>query len=157
VCQLFSGKSQDMATSTKPATSQGFYLALVEFLLQAKHQVIAISGEFGLTSMQALTLLMTDNKRPKSMNSFCKMYDCDASNITGIIDGLEQKGLVSRREHPSDRRVKIVYLEEDGATLQQTIIKRLAEDSGFLFKGLDDSEAHQLITIMTKLARSQPA
>ena len=94
--------------------TEPFYFALVAFLLQAKQQVIAVAGEFGLTGIQALTLLMIDRIESPSMSSFCKLYDCDASNITGIIDGLENKGLVSRQPHSSDRRIKIIRLEEEG-------------------------------------------
>lgn len=128
-----------------------FYLSLTEFLLHAKQQVIAISGEFGLTSMQALTLLVTSNDS-KPMNSFCKMYDCDASNITGIIDGLEEKKLVSRQPHPKDRRIKIIRLEKAGLQMQKAITKRLAQQSGLLFSGLTSTEVQQLAKLITKIA-----
>src|SRR4051812_36982491 len=96
-----------------------FYYSLVSFLLQAKQQVIATAGEFGLTGVQALTLLTIKQEQKRSMSDFCRLYDCDASNITGIIDGLEQKDLVSRQPHPADRRVKIIRLEPTGAQLQK--------------------------------------
>src|SRR5437879_4269142 len=110
-----------------PKLSESFYFSLVSFLLQAKQQVVAISSEFGLTSIQALTLLMIDSIESPNMSSFCKLYDCDASNITGIIDGLENKRLVSRQPHPSDRRIKIIRLEAEGKKLQNQIVKRLAQ------------------------------
>lgn len=135
----------------KPKLSEEFYFSLVSFLLQSKQQVIAISGEFGLTSIQALTLLMLDNAHAPSMSSFCKLYDCDASNITGIVDGLESKGLVSRQPHPSDRRIKIIYLEADGKDMQMRLIKALAETSGHLFSGLDSNEVQQFARLIQKL------
>ena len=128
-----------------------FYLALVSFLLQAKQQVIAISSEFGLTSIQALTLLMLDDIKAPSMSGFCKLYDCDASNITGIVDGLENKGLVSRQPHPSDRRIKIIHLETEGKKLQSQIVKRLAETSDHLFHGLNETELKQFASLVQKL------
>jgi DNA-binding MarR family transcriptional regulator len=137
--------------------SESFYFALVSFLLQSKQQVIAISGEFGLTSIQALTLLMLDEIKPPSMSAFCKLYDCDASNITGIVDGLENKGLVSRQPHPSDRRIKIIRLEKDGKELQAQIIQRLAETSDHLFSGLDAHELKQFASLVQKLTASKYA
>jgi DNA-binding MarR family transcriptional regulator len=130
-----------------------FYLSLTEFLLHAKQQVVSISAEFGLTSMQALTLLVTGDSA-KPMNSFCKMYDCDASNITGIIDGLEEKKLVSRQPHPKDRRVKVIRLETAGKHLQKQIVKRLSQQSGVLFNGLSTAEAQELAGLITKIAAS---
>ena len=132
--------------------SHHFYLALLEFLMTAKQHVMAIGGEFGITSIQAVTLLLLDASEPRPMKNFCQLYHCDASNITGIIDGLEKKGLVSRQNDPNDRRVKVVQLEAAGKKLQQTIIERLDADSGFLFDPLTDDETQQFTHIVEKLA-----
>ena len=132
--------------------SNEFYYALVSFLLQAKQQVVAVSGEFGLTSIQALTLLNISKRNAHSMSELCRLYDCDASNITGIIDGLEQKGLVSRRPHPTDRRVKLIHLEDAGYELQQQLISRIAATSEHLFAGLSATEEQQLGKLIQKLA-----
>lgn len=131
--------------------SSQFYLSLLEFMMGAKHHMAAISAEFGLTGLQAITLLLTDQNAPRTMKSFCTLYNCDASNITGIMDGLEQKGLVLRQNHATDRRIKIVCLEPAGKELQRAIIHRLAEVNSFLFDTLSEAEARQFITIVKKL------
>jgi DNA-binding MarR family transcriptional regulator len=140
-----------MKTSNLPAD---FYLSLTEFLLHAKQQIVAISAEFGLTSMQALTLLLISDDQPRPMNSLGKLYDCDASNVTGIIDGLEQKGLVSRLVHPSDRRIKIIKLEPAGKKLRLIIASKLSSDSNQLFRGLDDEEIGQFAQLIHKTTYS---
>jgi len=129
-----------------------FYLALTEFLLQSKQSVIAASGLHGLTAMQAMTLLMTNNEHPRSMSTFCTMYNCDASNITGIIDGLESKGLVTRKDHPKDRRIKIIYLEPAGKKMQEALTKSIATSSADLLSPLTGNELKQFITSIHKLA-----
>jgi DNA-binding MarR family transcriptional regulator len=139
----------------KHRTSSTFYLSLIEFLMTAKQHVMAIGNEFGLTSIQAVTLLLIDENRPRPMKNFCTLYHCDASNITGIVDGLEKKGLVSRRNDPEDRRVKIICLEPAGKKLQQTIIERLDAINGFLFDPLDEVEKHQFIHIVEKIAATK--
>jgi DNA-binding MarR family transcriptional regulator len=135
----------------KSQLSNDFYYALVSFLLQAKQQVIATASEFGLTSVQALTLLTIKRGSQHSMSDFCKLYECDASNITGIIDGLEQKGLVSRQAHPKDRRVKIIHLEPAGHDLQKQLITRIAESSPHLFAGLTEPEIQHLAKLIQKI------
>jgi DNA-binding MarR family transcriptional regulator len=135
----------------RPALSNDFYYALVSFLLQAKQQVIAAASEFGLTSVQAVTLLTVKQHDQRSMSEFCKLYECDASNITGIVDGLEQKGLVSRRAHPKDRRVKIIHLEKEGHAVQKKLIARIAESSPHLFHGLSETEVKQLARLIQKI------
>ena len=135
-------------------TQQDLCISLLLFLLHAKQNVIALGAEFDLTSMQAMTLLMTDNSTPRSMNSFCKLYDCDASNVTGIIDGLEQKGLVSRQNHPDDRRIKVVRLEAAGVTLRKKLIEKLNHSCNGMLEGLSDDEATQFVHMVHKLARN---
>jgi DNA-binding MarR family transcriptional regulator len=132
--------------------SQHFYLALLEFLMSAKQHLMSIGNELGLSSIQAVTLLLLDEHQPRPMKSFCALFHCDASNITGIMDGLEKKGLVSRQNDLHDRRIKVIQLESAGKQLQQVILTKLDADRGFLFDPLTDAEQQQLITIIEKLA-----
>ncbi len=132
-----------------------FYLSLLDFLMTAKQHLVAIGSEFGLTSIQAITLMLIDEARPHPMKNFCTLFHCDASNVTGIVDGLEQKGLVSRQNSPADRRVKTIQLERAGKQLQEQIIERLANDNDFLLAPLTDSETKQFVNIVEKLAATK--
>jgi DNA-binding MarR family transcriptional regulator len=134
-----------------------FYLTLLEFLMTAKQHVVAIGAEFDLTSIQAITLLLLDASTPRPMKNFCMLYHCDASNVTGIIDGLETKGLVSRRSDAHDRRIKVIQLEPAGQKMQQHILERLAADSDYLFGPLESAEIQQFVHIVGKLAAANSA
>lgn len=46
----------------------------------------------------------------------------DRSNITGLLDRMEQSGWVKRADHPSDRRVYVVTLTETGRALWQKVL-----------------------------------
>lgn len=135
---------------------QSFYLSLLGFVMSTKQQIITIASEFGLTGIQAITLLMIDEDRPRPMKSFCTMFHCDASNVTGIIDGLEKKGLVSRENDPNDRRIKVIRLEPAGKGMRRTILDRLDTNNDFLFAPLSTEERSQFVHILEKLAASNP-
>ncbi len=138
-----------MKKSCIPTT---FYLSLLEFLMNSKHQIIALGGSFGITPMQAMTLILINADEPRPMKSFCTLFNCDASNITGIVDGLEQKGLVSRQEDPSDRRVKQIRLEPAGAKMQSGLVQSLSAEDSFILSPLSDEEVQQFVHIIQKLA-----
>ncbi len=129
-----------------------FYASLLEFLMTSKQHLAAIAKDYDLTPMQAITLVLTNKDEPKPMNAFQKLYNCDASNITGIIDGLEEKGLVSRGEKEDDRRVKIVLLTRDGASVQSQITTDLIGADDSLLANLSQDELAQFRTLITKLA-----
>jgi DNA-binding MarR family transcriptional regulator len=52
---------------------------------------------------------------------------CDASNITGVVDRLEARGLVERRAGERDRRVKVLVVTERGLELRRRLLVRMAE------------------------------
>ncbi|MBC7582065.1 MarR family transcriptional regulator [Aeromicrobium sp.] len=131
--------------------SDDFYYALVAFLMQTKQHIVTVAVEHGLTGVQALTLLSLKSRDERSMTELCKQYDCDASNVTGIVDGLEQKGLVSRQPHPHDRRIKLIHLEEAGRTVQKKLIADIAGTSPDMFNGLADAEIEQLAALIQKM------
>lgn len=72
----------------------------------------AAGAEHGLPHAQALLLLNLDEPMP--MRAIADSLACEPSNVTGIVDGLERRGLVVRQADPGDRRVKQVVLTADG-------------------------------------------
>jgi DNA-binding MarR family transcriptional regulator len=48
------------------------------------------------------------------MRQLAARLRCDASHVTGIVDGLERRGLVERWPAPDDRRVKHLMPTEEG-------------------------------------------
>ncbi|RAJ90661.1 MULTISPECIES: MarR family transcriptional regulator [unclassified Streptomyces] len=66
-----------------------------------------------LTGAQArvLSLLTLD---PLPMRQIAQRLKCEPSNITGIVDRLEARGLVERQPSPGDRRVKVAAPTAEG-------------------------------------------
>lgn len=71
------------------------------------------AAEHSLTGAQArvLTLLA---REPTPMRKVARALKCEPSNVTGIVDRLEVRGLVERRPDPADRRVKVAAATERG-------------------------------------------
>jgi MarR family 2-MHQ and catechol resistance regulon transcriptional repressor len=54
------------------------------------------------------------HKGPAPVNTIGVKIRLTSGSITAAVDRLEQKGLVERRNHPGDRRARIVHLTEEG-------------------------------------------
>jgi DNA-binding MarR family transcriptional regulator len=78
-------------------------------------------SEYGLTYPQAF--LIRQLGRPLSMKAAADRLQCEASNLTGIVDRLEARGLVVRRSHSTDRRVKQLVLTDAGERLRDQLEK----------------------------------
>ncbi len=72
------------------------------------------AAEHSLTGAQARVLSLL-SLEPLPMRKVAQRLKCEPSNITGIVDRLESRGLVERRPDPADRRVKLAAPTEEGA------------------------------------------
>ncbi|MFE5770775.1 MarR family winged helix-turn-helix transcriptional regulator [Streptomyces sp. NPDC056485] len=66
-----------------------------------------------LTGAQARVLNLL-SLEPMPMRRIAQQLKCEPSNITGIVDRLESRGLVERRPDPADRRVKLAAPTQEG-------------------------------------------
>ena len=124
----------------------------MEFLALSKHQMFKTAAEFGLTATQTFLLMLTPREEFRTMHSYCSLLGCDASNITGIVDGLERKGLVERTEHPSDRRVKTLRLLPKGLEVREAILKQLSDrNSNYILSKLNQDEIRQFTGLIQKI------
>lgn len=88
---------------------------------------------------------------PTPMRELARRLGYDPSNFTGIVDRLEQRGLVDRRADPADRRVRQLVLTADGRDLRRDLETRLLDDLP-LFAGLDAPERTRLRDLLRRAA-----
>jgi MarR family transcriptional regulator, organic hydroperoxide resistance regulator len=90
-----------------------------------KRSFFAIASEFELSPPQVMALRHLDPAEPAPMSELAEALHCDNSNVTGIVDRLEDRGLVERRPAEHDRRVKMLVVTERGAELRRRLTERL--------------------------------
>ena len=80
-----------------------------------------MSRQFGLTGQQSLVLRLLLNGGSMSSADLSRLMYVTPSNITGIIDRLEKKGLVARTRKEGDRRVALINLTDAGYKLGEDL------------------------------------
>ncbi|MEU7513440.1 MULTISPECIES: MarR family winged helix-turn-helix transcriptional regulator [unclassified Streptomyces] len=110
----------------------------------------AAAAHHGLTSTQAKLLAQLDGPLP--MRALATLLVCDASNVTGIVDRLEARGLVRREPAPADRRVKNVVATDEG----REVIRRVREEMQATHGALDTLGADESATLYALLERLRP-
>jgi DNA-binding MarR family transcriptional regulator len=103
-----------------------------------------------LSPPQFKALLSLNPAGSQSMTALAKFWRCDASWVTGIVDGLEERGYVKREPHPSDRRVKVVALTPLGEKVKARALERLYEPPPW-FDVLTSDEQAQLRDLLFKV------
>ncbi|HEY1778814.1 MAG TPA: MarR family transcriptional regulator [Solirubrobacteraceae bacterium] len=100
--------------SRRSAADEAWAL-LHKLMLGQRRRFVAIASELELHPAQAGALAQMTPDTPMPMNELATMLHCDNSNVTGIVDRLEARGLVARQPDEHDRRVKQVALTALGA------------------------------------------
>jgi DNA-binding MarR family transcriptional regulator len=75
------------------------------------------SAELELTYAQSQVLFYVAEHPACHMGEVGKAFGVTLSAVTHIVDRLEQKGLLQRRDHPVDRRVYVLEATGEGRTL----------------------------------------
>lgn len=130
------------------------YWQLLRIAINAKHELMNIAEKHKLTVMQMYTLCLLEADTSLPMNSLTSMLNCDASNVTGIVDRLFLQKFIKREENPHDRRVKMITLTAKGAKLCEKITLALASYQPENLKGLSEKQKKQLLTLLTKTSLS---
>jgi MarR family transcriptional regulator, organic hydroperoxide resistance regulator len=115
------------ATRRRPTPAGEAWALMHELFHAAKRRLHAVAAEFELSPPQVRALGVLDPERPVPMSDLADALHCDNSNVTGIVDRLEDRGLVERRSASHDRRVKMLVVTERGAELRERLAERLSE------------------------------
>src|SRR5215470_167391 len=115
---------------------------VVDALLYAAHRVRNAADarlrECGL-SLQGYKLMRTLENSDLSMREISEALHISPRTVTDIADGLEARGLVTRRAHEADRRVTLLHLTEPGR-------------SQLAVAGLSESEQRTLRRLLDRVA-----
>jgi MarR family transcriptional regulator, organic hydroperoxide resistance regulator len=99
---------------------------LFSLLRSFRGRVGAVHAEFEVTPVQGHVLQLLEGG-PRPMSGLAEGLGCDASNVTGLVDRLEARGLVERRNAEHDRRVKLLALTVEGDRMRKALMDRLME------------------------------
>ncbi|MEU4169815.1 MarR family transcriptional regulator [Streptomyces sp. NPDC026665] len=115
---------------------------------------VAAASE-NLTASQGKTLNVL-RRGPAAMRALATTLTCDASNMTGIVDRLEKRGLVRREPSPTDRRVKNVVLTTEGRRVIEVIRAKMDTTRAGLDR-LSEEERDTLYALLQRAFTAEPA
>src|SRR4051794_30199827 len=99
---------------------------LVKFFFAQRGHLPSVDAEFDLSPVQCHVLHLIEPGRPLPMGRLAETLSCDASNVTGLIDRLESRGLVQRQLAAGDRRVKVLHLTPTGSRVRAELLRRMS-------------------------------
>jgi MarR family transcriptional regulator, organic hydroperoxide resistance regulator len=139
---------------TKAPPGGGPWPLLVKLFLAQRASLPPVAVELRLSLAQCQVLRLIEPDRPLPMGQLAETLSCHASNITGLVDRLESRGLVSRRPSDGDRRVKVLVLTAAGVQLRSVLAERLLAPPPALQR-LSAGEQQALMSILERLLEEE--
>ncbi len=147
-------------TSTLPQISQSLPQELVDsttFLLKrlgfaTKERSMKAYEEAGLHPYHFAILITVDEGSHETQGSIADALGYDRGQLVGLLDELEERGLVERRRDPNDRRRHLVQMTPEGkkALRRLRTLARQLEDE--FLEPLSDADRAKLHELLLQLA-----
>ena len=144
------GRYAAAVSRSKADAASDLWQELMRLFMSRKDLVFDLAHEHGLTMGHLKALLSLDPKEPRPMRHLAQAWRCDASNVTVMVDRLEERGYVRRETSATDRRVKTVVPTPQGEAARQQILDALTAPPPQILK-LSVAELEQLTEMLKKL------
>jgi DNA-binding MarR family transcriptional regulator len=107
-----------------PDACRAWQLLVKFFFAQREH--LSSVADVELSEAQCHVLHLIEPGQPLPMRRLADTLSCDASNVTGLVDRMEGRGLIRRRACTHDRRVKYLELTPAGSQLRSRLLRQMA-------------------------------
>jgi DNA-binding MarR family transcriptional regulator len=111
-------------------------------------------AQFDLTPAKLNVLMLIKHVGEQDglpQREIAKRLIISGSDVTGLIDRLEQAGLLTRRGASTDRRVKLIKITQKGSALLDKLWPAHIEEVERVMSPLSKREQEQLIMLLTKV------
>jgi MarR family transcriptional regulator, lower aerobic nicotinate degradation pathway regulator len=120
---------------------------------KVKERSLAAFEAAGASPYHHAVLAVLDESPRETQATIAESLGYDSSWLVGLLDELEQAGLIERKRDPADRRRHLVSLQPAGKDkLEELRAISRAIDDEFL-GGLDASERKELHELLLQVAR----
>jgi len=133
------------------AYTTSLWVRFLRFSLQSHKKLENDLEKIGLTPPQFYVLATIGYAGGLPFGEIGAKMMVTVSNLTGIVDRLEDKKLVSRRRDEKDRRVVHVLLTDRGTKLYKSAIPLFEKTVGEVFATIDHAEQKKLSALLRKL------
>jgi DNA-binding MarR family transcriptional regulator len=122
----------------------------VKFFFAQREHLPPLGDALDVSPAQCHVLHLIEPGRPLPMRQLAETLSCDASNVTGLVDRLEARGLVERRPSAQDRRVKELQLTPTGLRARSSLLRRMGARSHPLAR-LSSRQQRELVRMLEAL------
>ncbi len=134
-----------------PERNIGFLLHDVARLMRKRFEQNATAHGLGLTRSQCQVLAHLARNEGIQQSGLAEILEVEPITLTRILDKLEEAGLVERRLHPKDRRIRLLHLTAKAHPLLGEIFAIGALTRGEALEGVAEADRDRLFDVLSSM------
>jgi DNA-binding MarR family transcriptional regulator len=129
----------------------GFWLHRV--YQASRNEMYRVFREHGedLTPEQWAVLIRLWEQDGRAQSDLSEATFRDAPTMSRIVDGMETRGLIERRPHPEDRRIKLIHLTRHGRALEKKLVPLVEKLVAGMVEGIPERDLHTTRTTLRRM------
>ena len=143
-----------LVPATESATGPKLWVVMARAHDSVASYIEACIAKEGLCLSDFMVLEVLLHKGPLTIPEIGDTVLLANASMTSAVDRLERRSFVTRKHSDSDRRVRIVYLTDQGREFIADLFARHVQDIEAVTNVLTEREQIQLRTLLKKLGRS---
>ncbi|MGH7749205.1 MAG: MarR family winged helix-turn-helix transcriptional regulator [Candidatus Dormibacteria bacterium] len=133
----------------KPGAGVGFLISQLGYVISGRFKDLLTP--LGVEPRHFLVLRNLANSEGSSQHALGQALHIPPSRMVGIVDSLEQRGLVERRSNPRDRRARALFLTGEGRRMLNRTFQVAVEHERAICGELSAAERDQLLGLLSRL------
>lgn len=101
-----------------------------------------------LNRSEAQVLVYVDREQGMSQAQLAEQLDLEAISLVRLVDSLQEAGLIERRPHPHDRRMRTLWLTEAAQPILAQVMAVRAEVRAQAMAGMSDADQEKLLDLL---------
>ena len=130
--------------------SVGFLLSQLGF--ETSRRFGQLMSEVGLEPRQFALMRVIKASEGQPQSAIADFLRIPASSMVAVVDDLEERGLVERRPHPSDRRTRTLHITTKGSKVLERATDLALGFEATICEGLTAPERARLIVTLQRVA-----
>ena len=145
--------SQKSRNKSSPDMVKEIIFLIRKLMHGAEMYTKELNKKYSITSAQLNCLVALYENEPLPPSQIAKHMMVKSSTVTGVIDRLERKGLVTRQRNSPDRRIINIQLTPDGKKMAKIAPPPIQQRVVDGLQQLNPKELNQIILSLTKLTK----
>ena len=142
---------EDCPEDNREIITEGLSLMDLHREIEMFAEIIGSRFDVPIKQMEILEILFSDPEKVLTPAELADEVHLTRSTMTGNLDALQRKGLITRESHPSDRRMTIIKITDKGIEFCKKAMPKRYSDIFRVMSAITSDERNQMKEIYKKL------